>query len=76
MSDVLYKQVHYINFGFYTYTPMCVSTVCSVPESCETTHRGQARVEFEPTTLVILEQCHTNYTCVTSRFIFLTDQTD
>ena len=46
-----------------TLTPMCVSTLYTqhFPESCETYHKHFTPMRFEPRTLAILEQCHTNY---------------
>ena len=48
----------FIDFGFYPYTPMCVSNVYSVlsPSLVKQYHRHVTRVGFEPTTLEFLEQ--------------------
>ena len=54
----------FIFFFFYPYIDVCYhSTILGTfPESCEKHHRHVTRVGFEPTTLAILEQFHTNLT--------------
>ena len=44
-----------IHFGFYPYTPMCVSTVYSVltPSYVKTNQKHITRVGFEPTAFAI-----------------------
>ena len=49
-----------IHFDFYPYTDVCFTVYSVLSESCEQISQAyNTQVEFEPTTLAILEQCLT-----------------